>query len=206
MDGRSGGTGADEKAMLLHYLQLGREALLWKLDGLSENDARLPMTSTGTNVLGVVKHVAGTEAEYLGLVFGRPFAEPLPWMEEEAGPNADMFATAQESPADVSGLYRRVWAHSDATVSALDLGTLGQVPWWSSSANPVTLNRMLVHVIAETHRHAGHVDVVREQLDGVAGMRPQALNLPDGAETFWHDYRERLQGIAETVKRASEPQ
>ena len=74
MSERSGATGTDEKAMLLRYVQLGREALLWKLDGLSAYDARRPMTATGTNVLGVIKHMAGTEAEYLGRVFGRLFS------------------------------------------------------------------------------------------------------------------------------------
>ena len=79
MSERSGAIGTDEKAMLLRSVQLGREALLlWKLDGLSAYDARRPMTATGTNVLGVIKHVAGTEAEYLGRVFGRLFPEPLP--------------------------------------------------------------------------------------------------------------------------------
>jgi uncharacterized damage-inducible protein DinB len=202
MSGRSGATGTEEKGMLLRYLQLGREALLWKLDGLSEYDARRPMTATGTNVLGVLKHVAGTESGYLGLVFGRPFPESLPWMQEDAGPNADMFATAEESPADITGLYRRVWVHSDATVDALDLDALGHVPWWSQAANPVTLHRVLVHVVAETHRHAGHADVVREQLDGAAGLRAEAPNLPDGDVEFWRSYRARLQDIADTAGRA----
>lgn len=202
MSERSGATGTDEKAMLLRYVQLGREALLWKLDGLSSYDARRPMTATGTNVLGVIKHVAGTEAEYLGRVFGRPFPEELPWMEEDAASNADMFAEPEESAADITGLYRRVWVHSDATVDALDLDALGHVPWWSQAANPVTLHRVLVHVVAETHRHAGHVDIVREQLDGAAGLRPEAPNLPDGDLDFWGGYTARLQEIADTVGRA----
>ena len=199
MSERSGATGTDDKAMLLRYLQLGREALLWKLDGLSAYDARRPMTATGTNVLGVIKHVAGTEAEYLGRVFGRPFPEDLPWMAEDAAPNADMYATPEESAADLTGLYRRVWVHSDATVDALDLDAPGHVPWWPPAANPVTLQRVLVHLVAETHRHAGHLDIVREQLDGAAGLRPGALNLPDGDLDYWGGYRARLQKIAEVV-------
>lgn len=197
---RGDGTGTEEKAMLLRYLQLGREALLWKLEGLSEYDSRRPMTATGTNVLGVVKHVAGTEAEYLGMVFGRPFPELLPWMQDGAGPNADMFATPEESPVGIASLYRRVWAHSEATVDALDLDALGHVPWWSQEANPVTLHRVLVHVVAETHRHAGQVDIVREHLDGSAGLRPEAPNLPAGDHDFWRRYRARLQDIADTFR------
>src|SRR5215472_7706862 len=55
-----------------------REAVLWKLDGLSECDIRRPMTRTGTNLLGLIKHLATWEARYFGEVFGRPFPEPLP--------------------------------------------------------------------------------------------------------------------------------
>ena len=92
------------------------EALLWKLDGLSEYDVRRPLTPTGTNLLGLVKHVASVEAGYFGETFGRPFGEPLPWFDDGAEPNADMWATADESREDIVGLYQRAWAHSDATI------------------------------------------------------------------------------------------
>lgn len=190
-------TETEHKTVLLRYLQAGREALLWKLEGLGELDVRRPLTPTGTNLLGVVKHVASTEAEYLGTVFGRPFAEPLPWTADDAEPNADMWATPEESREDVVGLYRRVWAHSDATVAALDLDATGHVPWWRPSSNPVTLQRVLVHVVAETHRHAGHVDVVRELLDGAVGLRRGVENLPDVDEAWWPAYRQRVQDAAE---------
>src|SRR5436305_4705476 len=102
----------DAKATLQMYLQRGRDALLWKLDGLSEYDIRRPMTPTATNLLGIVKHVASVEAGYLGDTFGRRFDEPLPWFDDGAEPNADMWATAEESREDIVGLYRRVWKHS----------------------------------------------------------------------------------------------
>ena len=89
-------TVSDPKADLHRYLRSAREALLWKLDGLSEYDSRRPLTPTGTNLLGLVKHVASVEAEYLGDCFGRPFGEPLPWFEEDAEANADMWATPEE--------------------------------------------------------------------------------------------------------------
>lgn len=192
----------DAEPVLLHYLQEGRDALLWKLEGVAELDARRPLTQTATNLLGVVKHVAGTEAEYLGTVFDRPFDELLPWMSEDAEPNADMYATADESREDVVGLYRRVWAHSDATVAALDLDTLGRVPWWSERADPVTLHRVLVHVIAETHRHAGHLDVLRELVDGAAGLQQGNDNLPERDETWWRAYRQRVEDVARAAAAA----
>jgi hypothetical protein len=66
------------KADLLRYLQDGRDALLWKLDGLSEYDIRRPLTPTGTNLLGLVKHIASVELGYFGDTFGRPFFDEEP--------------------------------------------------------------------------------------------------------------------------------
>jgi len=184
----------DEKQTLLLYLQEGRDALLSKLEGVSEYDARRPLVATGTNLLGLVKHIAGTEAGYLGLVFGRPFPEPLPWMEEDSEPNADMWATAEESRDDIVALYRRVHAHSDATVAALPLDAPGVVPWWTN--RDVTLHRILVHIAVETHRHAGHADIVRELIDGRVGLRREGDNLPEGDAAWWEAYRARLESVA----------
>ena len=90
---------------LPEYLQEGRDALLWKLDGLGEYDVRRPLVPTGTNLLGLVKHVSGVEAGYLGATFGRPFGEPLPWMTDDAEPNADMWATPDETRSEVADVH-----------------------------------------------------------------------------------------------------
>src|SRR3954467_12961304 len=164
-------TGSDPKADLRRYLQAAREALLWKLAGLSQIEIARPLTPTGTNLLGLVKHVASVEAGYLGDTFGRPFGEPLPWFHEGAEPNADMWATAEETRDRIVGLYRRVWVHSDATIDALPLDAVGHVPWWPEDRSEVSLHLLLVHMIAETNRHAGHADIVRESIDGTAGLR-----------------------------------
>src|ERR687893_2140567 len=119
-------TAPDAKVDLQLYLQRARDALLWKLEGLSEYDLRRPMTPTGTNLLGLVKHVASVEAGYLGETFGRPFDEPLPWLDEDAEPNADMWATAEESREDIVGLYHRARTHADATIEALPLDAAGR--------------------------------------------------------------------------------
>ncbi|MCW2681061.1 MAG: hypothetical protein JWM62_2462 [Frankiales bacterium] len=188
----------DPKAVLHHYLRQGREALLWKLDGLSEYDVRRPMTPTGTNLLGLVKHVASVEAGYLGDCFGRPFPVPLPWMAEDAEPNADMWVPASESRASVLELHHAAAAHADATIDALPLEAPGHVPWWRLRSQDVTLQQVLVHVVAETHRHAGHADLVRELVDGAAGLRVEATNLPDDLD--WAAYRERLEDSARTAE------
>jgi uncharacterized protein DUF664 len=192
----SGVTGSDAKVDLADYLQGGRDALLWKLDGLSEYDVRRPLVPTGTNLLGLVKHVASVEAGYLGDTFGRPFGEPLPWLDEDAEPNADMWATAEESPEAIVGLYRRVWTHSDATIKALPLDAVGRVPWWPADRNEATLHQILVHMIAETHRHAGHADLVRELIDGTVGMRQGNDSLAPGGPAWWEGYRGRLEQVA----------
>jgi uncharacterized damage-inducible protein DinB len=184
------------KADLHRYLQVGREALVWKLEGLSEYEIRRPMTPTGTNLLGIVKHVASVESGYLGAIFGRPFTEAMPWTDEGAEANADMWATAEETREDIVGLYRRVWAHSDITIETLDLTAVGRVPWWPEGKNEVTLHRLLIHMIAETHRHAGHADVVRETIDGAAGLRADNSNLPEGDVAWWADYRNRVEDAA----------
>src|SRR5450432_1763874 len=108
----------DPKGDLRRYLQVAREALLWKLDGLSEYDVRRPMVPTGTNLLGLVKHVASCELGYFGDTFGRLDHDSLPDFDPDE-PNADMWATADESREQVIGLYRRAWRHSDATIDAL---------------------------------------------------------------------------------------
>ena len=187
---------SDPKADLHRYLQSAREALLWKLEGLSESDVRRPLTPTGTNLLGLVKHVASVELGYFGETFGRPSGIPLPWFEPGAEPNADLWATASEPRDEIIDLYHRAWVHADGTISSLPLDAPGRVAWWPPERNEVTLHRILVHVIAETTRHAGHADIVRELIDGAVGLRDGMSNLPDADAAWWESYRTRLQEVA----------
>jgi uncharacterized damage-inducible protein DinB len=186
----------DPKDDLHRYLNVARESLLWKLEGMSEYDLRRPMTPTGSNLLGIVKHVASVEGGYLGEIFGRPFPEPFPWFDEDAEPNADMFATAEQSSDDIIGLYHRVAAHSAATVEALALDDTGLVPWWPEDRRVVSLHQILVHITTETHRHAGHADILRELIDGAAGLRASATNLGSDDPGYWPGYVARVEQIA----------
>jgi hypothetical protein len=189
-------TRSEPKATLQRYLQVGRDAMLWKLDGLGEFDVRRPLTPTGTNLLGLVKHLAGVEAGYFGEVFSRPFAEPMPWDDDEdADRTVDMWATASESRDAITGLYRRVWAHADQTIEALDLDAIGHVPWWGERGQ-VTLHQILVHVVAETHRHAGHADITREIVDGAVGMRAASSNMPWTEPGKWAEHYARVEEAA----------
>ncbi|NED71253.1 DinB family protein [Streptomyces sp. SID9944] len=152
-------------------LRRDREALLWKLDGLSEYDARRPLTATGTNLLGLVKHVATVEARYFGEVFGRPSPEPLPRWQDHDG--SDLWASEGETRDQIFASYRRTWEHSDATISELPLDSPGHVPWWPEPWSDTNLFAIMVHVLAETVRHAGHADILREGLDGRTGLRAE---------------------------------
>ena len=170
--------------------------MLWKLDGLPEYDIRRPLTLTGTNLLGLVKHLTSCEFGYFGATFGRPYAGALPWSEED--PNSDMFAAADESREFITGLYRESWAHADVTFDALDLDSVGHVPWWGEHGE-VNLHRILIHMIAETDRHAGHADIVREMIDGCVGLRADNSNLPEDDPAWWLEYRSRVEQAAKAA-------
>lgn len=185
------------KANLYGYLKHEREAVLSKLDGLTEYDARRPLTMTGTNLLGLVKHLATWEARYLGEVFGRPFPEPLPRWDIESERLADMWATEHESRSDVIERYRRVWEHSDATVAILDLGATGRVPWWQDAEVP--LFNVLVHLLAETSRHAGHADILREELDGAVGTDAEDMSVVSHSPDFWLQRRTDIEAAARSA-------
>ena len=185
---------SDPKAVLHRYLKASRDALLWKLDGLSEYDVRRPMVPTATNLLGLLKHVACVSVGYFAEAFDRPFGEPLPRLDDD-DPNADMWATADESREQIISLYQRAWAHADTTIDALSLDATGQVPWWPADRSKVTLHIVLVHMLAETNRHAGHADIIRELIDGGVGLREDMSNMPQG-DVAWDSYRDRLERVA----------
>ncbi|MBO0819914.1 MAG: DinB family protein [Nocardiopsaceae bacterium] len=182
------------KDELHRYLKAERESVLWKLDGLSEYDARRPFVPTGTNLLGLVKHLASVEFGYFGATFGRPSPDEQPF--DEADPNADMFARPEESREFIAGLYRKAWAHSDETIAALALDAAGRVPWWPAERAEVTLHHILVRAIDETARHAGQMDIIRELADGAAGLRPDRSNLAYDDQASWRAFHERVERAA----------
>jgi hypothetical protein len=183
------------KESLLRSLQAGRDAMLWKLDGMSEYDARRPLTPTGSNVLGIVKHLCYVELGYFVETFGRPLPVPSPWHEEvDVDPHADLVATAEESRDDIVVLYHLAWEEAARTFDALDLEAVGRVPHWPEDRHEVTLHQMLVWVVAETHRHAGHADILRETVDGLAGHRPDVSSLPEGYD--WEAHVQRVEEVA----------
>jgi hypothetical protein len=154
----------DLKAELAKSLQRSRSVMLTKLDGLSEYDRRRPLTPTGTNLLGLVKHLAGLEYGYLGESFDRPPRERPTWFRDDPSTEIDMWATPDESTDYITTVYRQACAHSDLTIAELDLDSTGRVAHWSNQET--TLGVLLITMAAETAQHAGHADIIRELIDG----------------------------------------
>lgn len=178
-----------------------RQVMLRKLDRLSEYAIRRPLTSTGTNLLGLAKHLTVAEARYFGEVFGRPCPEPVPRWDDLAQRGTDLWATKHETRDDITSRYQRVWEHSDATITALAIDAPGYVPWWPRPN--VLLFNVLVHLLTETSRHAGHADILREQLDGTVEMDAEAMAKRGRDATFWQARRAEIERAAKAADQAA---
>jgi hypothetical protein len=178
-----------------HYLKQSRDALLRALDGVSEYDARRPVMPSGTNLLGLVKHVAGVEGGYLGDCVGRPVA--VPWNEDDtAWESGDMWARPDESRDHIVGIYREVWRNSDASIAELPFDAPGFVEWWPAERQHTTFGHLLCRVLAETAQHAGHADIVRETIDGRGGRDHDDI----GDADWWTGYLATIQSAADTFR------
>jgi hypothetical protein len=186
------------KAHLHQHLRWVREALVWKLDALSDYDVRRPLSSTGTNLLGLVKHNAVSDARYFGDVFDRPFPEPLPRWDDWDAWGTDHWAMEHETRAEVLGLYRRACRHADVTIEALDLTARGYVPWWDEE---VPLFNVMVHRLSDSTRHAGHADILREGLDGAVGVDADSAPLHGRDMAFWEARRAEIERVARAAGR-----
>jgi uncharacterized damage-inducible protein DinB len=186
----------DPVEVQLRYLQRSRERVVDRLAGLDEHTVRRPLTPSGTNLLGLVKHLAGCEVSYFDGCVGRASGIELPFDDDASYAEAlDMYATPDESGEWVLDLYRRAWAHTDATVRALGPDAPATVPWWREGQRHTTVGFLLVHVLHETAQHAGHADVLRELLDGAAG--PDHEDMGDAA--WWAAHVARVQAAADAV-------
>ncbi|NQD39552.1 DinB family protein [Glutamicibacter halophytocola] len=184
------------KELLQEYLSEARDAVIYKAQGLSAQLARKPLTPTGTHILGVVHHLAITEYGYFAQCLGRTVDDPyIQELLDADDPQADFLPPAHFSASGIIELYRESTAFSDAGIRALPLSAPVEVPWWIRRRH-TTLEHLMVHMIAETSRHAGHLDIVREQLDGFTGLRPEAPNLPDYSAAQWAQQFESINRLA----------
>jgi hypothetical protein len=180
----------DEKALLKTHLRLAQRALLWKLNGLRDEDLRRPMTATSTNLIGIVKHLTGVTYGYLCSSFGRE-RETFPWeFDEELFFALDMWATPDESTEEIMSAYERACDAAARTIDELDLDATGK----HHTGLTVSLRWMILNVLLDTARHAGHADVLREEIDGSIGMDPiSASNVADDEER-WRLFRALVTG------------
>jgi hypothetical protein len=183
----------DEKALLHAQLQVHRDALLWKLEGLGEPDLRRPMTATGTTLLGLVKHLTGVESAYFCDAFGRERPQ-LAWEADEGaalGELSDMYAKPDETAAEIVASYRAATAAADRSIADLDLDTTGR----HHIGITVSLRWMLLTVLLDTARHAGHADIVRELIDGAVGSHREWSGVPHANdEDYCQTYLARVRG------------
>src|SRR5260370_28664588 len=154
-------TGAEKESLQVSLDRHG-DGVVWKLEGLSDADVRRAMPPSGTTVLGLVKHLAAVEYGWFCTTFGRPI-EPLPFDENEE--DADMRVRPDETTQDILAFYARARAAPDQTIAELNLDDTGTA--WFGDA--VSLRCVLIHMVEETARHAGHADIVRELIDGMTG-------------------------------------
>lgn len=179
---------------LHRYLQESRDGMIASLSELGEYDIRRPMTPTGTNLLGLVKHLTGVEIGYLGDSVGRPSSIRLPWVgDDSVWDSADMWAKADESREYLVDLYQQVWKHTDESIAQLPLDAAATVSWWPEDRRDTTFGALLVRVVAETARHAGHADILRETIDGHTGSSPDDV----GDDEWWAAYLARIQESAD---------
>ena len=191
--------GPDIADDLQDYLQRARTGMLSRLDGLGEYDIRRPMTPTGTNLLGLVKHLTGVELSYLGSCVGRPSEIRLPWVEDGSiWEGADMWVTATESSAELIEFYRAAWRHSDESIRELGLAAPAYVSWWPEERRDTTPGTLLTRVTVETAQHAGHADILRELIDGRAGNDHDDI----GDSAWWTNYVSHIQEAADTFRNA----
>ena len=189
-------TTGDEKSLLHTHLKVSRDLLIWKIEGLSEADRRRAMTPTGNNLIGIVKHLTGVEGAYFCDAFGRE-RPSLGWESDPdmaVGEPSDMYATPEETSEELIAEYRAATAAADRSIEELDLDATGR----HHMGITVSLRWMLLVVLLDTARHAGHADIMRELIDGQAGFQRDWPGVPDGDDEHHAKYLARVRGEIDT--------
>lgn len=153
---------SDEKTSLQVALQRHRDVVVWKIEGLDDDQLRRQMTPSGTSLLGMVKHLAAVEYGWFCATFGRE-TEPMPFDEED--PEADLRITPDETTADIVDFYNRACRAADVVIGEVGIEELGNA-WFGDQ---VSMRWVLIHMVEEAARHAGHMDILRELIDGATG-------------------------------------
>jgi uncharacterized damage-inducible protein DinB len=156
----------DEKVMLSAFLDRYRETILWKLEGLTKEQASAHIVPSVTTLLGIVKHLAYVERWWFQMNFAGD-AVGFPWPKDEPDQDIDFRVTVHDTIESISALYRQEIARSREIVAGASLEDLGKD---LGEVKPRSLRWIMVHMIEETARHAGHADILRELTDGAIGQ------------------------------------
>lgn len=149
-----------EADALLFFLNRVRDAVVRASEGLTDEQQRIPGVASGTNLLGLIQHLTGIEQHWFVRIF----------LGQDCDIEDSMCVPDQVTRAQVVDAYRRACSRSDDIVRAApDLTVLAQVTG-SGSERPVSLRRIVAHMIEETGRHAGHADILRERIDGTTSL------------------------------------
>jgi uncharacterized damage-inducible protein DinB len=154
----------DEKTMLSAFLDRYRETMLWKLDGLTNEQASARLVPSATTLLGIVKHLAYVERGWFQMNFA---GEPpnYPWPEDEPDEDIDFRISTTDTIENIGSLYEQEIARSREIVAGASLDDVSK-----SKDRLRSLRWIMVHMIEETARHAGHADILRELTDGAIGQ------------------------------------
>ena len=152
---------APEKDLLEGFLDWYRAAVILKVNGLSKEQATRRLVPTPTTLLGIVKHLAYVERFWFQM---RMAGQDLPDPSSDEDPDADFRIEPEETVDGLLAFYRESIAASKAVAAGFRLEDVARDP-----RPKVTLRWIMIHMIEETARHAGHADILREQIDGVVG-------------------------------------
>ena len=161
---------ADERESLTTWLDYHRATLLWKLEGLDDEQLRQPMVPSGLTLLGLVKHLTAVEHSWFVVAFAGTGEPGL--FESEDDRDLDFHVQEDETTEAIVHGYLRACERSREVVAAapsLDETFRFVDPGWPRDGRPGDLRWILVHMIEETARHNGHADIIRELIDGATG-------------------------------------
>jgi len=160
----------DERTMLAAFLDYHRATLVWKASGLTQAQLAQPLAPSSLTIGGLVKHMALVEDSWFTQRFaGQP--EPAPWVgvDWDADPDWEHHSAADDAPDDLLALYVAACERSRTAYAAAESLDQRSVVPSRDSGEPFTLRWIVLHMIEETARHNGHVDLLRESIDGVTG-------------------------------------
>jgi len=177
----------DEKALLLAYIAQQRDGLRNAAFGLTDDQARQTPTAGSLSIGGLIKHVAATEQSWVDMAVQRQ-RPPAPREQQEQNYHDGFRLREDETLAGVLAAYADVAAETEASIAGVDLSdpvpVPKGVPWFPADVDAWSVRWVLLHVIEETARHAGHADIVREAIDG-ATMYELMAGVEGWPETEW---------------------